>query len=200
MVYLTFDAGYENGNVSKILDVLKEENVPGTFFILQNLIRKNPELVKRMVEEGHLVGNHTAHHKNMSCASDEALINEIKLLEDKYQELIGQEMPKFYRPPEGRFSEENLKCLTENGYQTVFWSFAYPDWDNNRQMPEKKAEKIILDNLHNGSILLLHPTSATNAAVLGNVIREIKNQGYKFGRIDEIAYQKIEKIDEQLKK
>ncbi|MBE6530319.1 MAG: delta-lactam-biosynthetic de-N-acetylase [Ruminococcaceae bacterium] len=200
VVYLTFDAGYENGNVSKILDVLKEENVPGTFFILQNLIRKNPELVKRMVEEGHLVGNHTAHHKNMSYASDEALINEIKLLEDKYQELIGQEMPKFYRPPEGRFSEENLKCLTENGYQTVFWSFAYPDWDNNRQMPEKKAEKIILDNLHNGSILLLHPTSATNAAILGNVIREIKNQGYKFGRIDEIAYQKIEKIDEQVKK
>lgn len=186
VVYLTFDAGYENGNVEKILDVLKEENVPGTFFILQNLIRKNPELVKRMAEEGHLVGNHTAHHKDMSRASDETLLEEIRLLEDDYRDLTGQEMPKFYRPPEGRFSEANLKVLTENGYQTVFWSFAYPDWDNNRQMPAEKAKKIILENLHPGAVLLLHPTSATNAAVLKDVICEIKNQGYKFGRIDEI--------------
>lgn len=186
VVYLTFDAGYENGNVAKVLDVLKEEAVPGTFFILQNLICKEPELVKRMVAEGHLVGNHTAHHRDMSRASDEALMEEITLLEDEYRDLLGQEMPKFYRPPEGRFSEANLKTLTENGYQTVFWSFAYPDWDNNRQMPPQKAEKIILENLHNGAILLLHPTSATNAAVLKDVIKAIKAQGYRFGRIDEI--------------
>ena len=187
VVYLTFDAGYENGNVSKILDVLKEEDVPGTFFILKNLVCKNPELVKRMVEEGHLVGNHTAHHKDMSRADDAALMSEIQLLEADYQALIGQEMPKFYRPPEGRFSQSNLQCLTENGYQTVFWSFAYPDWDNNRQMPAEKAKKIILENLHNGAILLLHPTSATNAAILKQVIQEIKNQGFRFGRIDEIC-------------
>lgn len=186
VVYLTFDAGYENGNVAKVLDVLKEEAVPGTFFILQNLICKEPELVKRMVAEGHLVGNHTAHHRDMSRASDEALMEEITLLEDEYRDLLGQEMPKFYRPPEGKFSEANLKTLTENGYQTVFWSFAYPDWDNNRQMPPQKAEKIILENLHNGAILLLHPTSATNAAVLKDVINAIKAQGYRFGRIDEI--------------
>ena len=178
---------YENGNVAKILDVLKEETVPGTFFILQNLISKNPELVQRMVSEGHLVGNHTAHHHDMSRSNDRALMEEIELLESQYSELIGQEMPKFYRPPEGRFSQANLKCLTEKGYQTVFWSFAYPDWDNNRQMPAQKAEKIILENLHNGAILLLHPTSATNAAILQQVIQEIKNQGYRFGRIDEIC-------------
>ena len=187
VVYLTFDAGYENGNVARILDVLQEESVPGTFFILENLICKEPELVKRMVEEGHLVGNHTAHHRDMSRADDEALMKEINLLEDEYRELTGQQMPKYYRPPEGRFSRENLKCLTENGYTTVFWSFAYPDWDNNRQMPAQKAEKIVLENLHNGSVLLLHPTSATNAAILKDVIKEIKNQGYRFGRIDEIA-------------
>ena len=186
VVYLTFDAGYENGNVAKILDVLKEENVAGTFFILENLIYKEPELVKRMVQEGHLVGNHTAHHKDMSRASNETLLKELEMLESEYTELIGEDMPRYYRPPEGRFSESNLKCLTENGYQTVFWSFAYPDWDNNRQMPAEKAKKIILENLHNGAILLLHPTSATNAAVLGDVIREIKVQGYRFGRIDEL--------------
>lgn len=196
VVYLTFDAGYENGNVAKVLDVLKEEAVPGTFFILQNLICKEPELVKRMVAEGHLVGNHTAHHRDMSRASDEALMEEITLLEDEYRDLLGQEMPKFYRPPEGRFSEANLKTLTENGYQTVFWSFAYPDWDNNRQMPPQKAEKIILENLHNGAILLLHPTSATNAAVLKDVIKAIKAQGYRFGRIDEIKLQRAENAED----
>ncbi len=186
IIYLTFDAGYENGNVEKILDVLREEDVTGTFFILENLIRKNPELVKRMAAEGHLVGNHTARHKDMSRANDEELMREINRLEEAYYDLIGKEMPKFYRPPEGKFSESNLKTLTENGYQTVFWSFAYPDWDNNRQMPPEKAEKIVLDNLHNGAILLLHPTSATNAAILKDLIREIKKQDYKFGRIDEI--------------
>ena len=186
VVYLTFDAGYENGNVAKTLDALKEENAVGTFFILENLVCKEPELVKRMVEEGHLVGNHTAHHKDMSRASDEALMQELKTLETEFAEVTGTDLPHYYRPPEGRFSESNLKCLTENGYQTVFWSFAYPDWDNNRQMSAEKAKKIIFENLHNGAILLLHPTSATNAAVLGDVIREIKAQGYRLARIDEL--------------
>lgn len=189
VVYLTFDAGYENGNVAKILDVLKEENVPGTFFILQNLIRKEPALVKRMKAEGHLIGNHTAHHHDMSRANDEELMKEIEVLEQTYSDLTGEEMPRFYRPPEGRFSEANLKTLTENGYQTVFWSFAYPDWDNNRQMSAQKAEKIVLENLHNGAILLLHPTSATNAAILKDLIQKMKEQGYRFGRIDEIKLQ-----------
>ena len=113
-------------------------------------------------------------------------MKEIGVLEQTYSDLTGEEMPRFYRPPEGRFSEANLKTLTENGYQTVFWSFAYPDWDNNRQMSAQKAEKIVLENLHNGAILLLHPTSATNAAILKDVIRKIKEQGYRLGRIDEI--------------
>ena len=187
VVYLTFDAGYENGNISKIMDILRAENVKGTFFILENLIEKNPELVKRMRAEGHTVANHTAHHKDMSTVSDEVLLKELHTLEDDYRNLTGEEMPRFYRPPEGRFSRANMECLSRNGYRTVFWSFAYADWDNNRQISPERAKKIILDNVHNGEIMLLHPTSATNAKVLGDVIRELKSQGYRFGTPDELA-------------
>lgn len=196
VIYLTFDAGYENGNVSKVLDVLKEENVPGSFFILEHLIQKNPELVKRMVAEGHLVANHTARHKDMSKADNSTLLKELETLEKQYYDLTGQEMPKFYRPPEGRFSRSNLECLKENGYKTIFWSFAYPDWDNQRQMPPEKATKIILENLHNGEIMLLHPTSATNASILKNVIRELKSQGYRFAKVDELVYHDLQKGQE----
>lgn len=184
IAYLTFDAGYENGNVAKILDALKEEDVRGTFFILEHLIDAEPELVKRMVAEGHTVGNHTARHRDMSRASDQALMAELQTLERSFLELTGVPMAKLYRPPEGCFSRRNLECLKENGYRTVFWSFAYPDWDNGRQLAPEKAKSIILDNLHNGAILLLHPTSATNAAILGDVIREMKAQGYRFATPD----------------
>ena len=187
VIYLTFDAGYENGNVAKILDVLQEENVPAAFFILQNLIYKNAALVKRMVSEGHLVCNHTAHHKDMSQYSNEAFLAELRTLEALYKEKIGGEMAKYYRPPEGVFSRENLICATENGYKTIFWSFAYPDWDNNKQMNTEKAKTIILDNLHNGEIMLLHPTSNTNAQILAAVIREARAQGYRFGTLDELT-------------
>ena len=186
VLYLTFDAGYENGNIVKILDVLKAEDVKGTFFILENLIEKNPDLIQRMLEEGHILANHTAHHKDMSSASDETLMNEIHSLEETFKNLTGQELSHLYRPPEGRFSKANLECLHQNGYRTVFWSFGYPDWDNNRQMSPAKAKKIILENIHNGEIMLLHPTSATNAAVLGDVIRELKAQGYRFATIAEL--------------
>ena len=140
-----------------------------------------------MRAEGHTVANHTAHHKDMSAVSDEALLKELHTLEDDYRNLTGEEMPRFYRPPEGRFSRANMECLSRNGYRTVFWSFAYTEWDNNRQMSPERAKKIILDNVHNGEIMLLHPTSATNAKVLGDVIRELKAQGYRFGTPDELA-------------
>ena len=188
VVYLTFDAGYENGNVAKVLDVLKEEQVPGAFFVLKHLIEANTELVLRMVEEGHLVCNHTMHHKDMTqMTSQEDFLSELQGLEALFYEKTGSVMPKYYRPPEGRFSESNLKYASSAGYKTIFWSFAYADWDNNRQMSPEKAEKIILDNVHNGAILLLHPTSATNAAVLGDVIRTLKAQGYRFGTLDELV-------------
>lgn len=184
MVYLTFDAGYENGNVEKILDVLKEKDVPGAFFILINLVNKNGDLVKRMVDEGHLVCNHTAIHKDMSKITDEKVFgDELKKLSDAYEALTGSEIAPFYRAPEGRFSEQNLKFAENLGYSTVLWSFAYADWDNNSQMSPEAAQKKILDNVHNGAVLLLHPTSATNASILGNVIDALKEEGYSFGTL-----------------
>lgn len=187
VIYLTFDAGYENGNVEKTLDILRDENIPAAFFILQNLIVKNPDLVKRMAGEGHMVCNHTARHKDMSTWQNDAVLAELQALETLYSEHIGGVMSKYYRPPEGVFSRENLACLSQNGYKTVFWSFAYPDWDNNRQMTPEKAKGIILDNLHNGEVMLLHPTSETNVQILTGVIREIRAQGYRFGTLDELT-------------
>ncbi len=192
VIYLTFDAGYENGNIAKILDILKEEEVPAAFFILGHLITEETELVKRMQAEGHLVCNHTVHHRDMSAASDAELIAELEELEALYRTHIGGELAPYYRPPEGRFSRANLKAVAQKGYATVFWSFAYPDWDNDRQMSPEKARSIILDNLHNGEVMLLHPTSATNAAVLQDVIREAKNAGYRFGTLDELVCKRIE--------
>lgn len=187
VIYLTFDAGYENGNIEKTLNILRDENVPAAFFILQNLIYKNPDLVKRMKEEGHLVCNHTAHHKDMSSVGNELFLAELHELETIYTERIGGEMAKYYRPPEGVFSRENLICASGNGYKTIFWSFAYPDWDNNRQMSVQKAKEIILDNVHNGEVMLLHPTSSTNAAILRDVIGTLKEMGYRFGTLDELT-------------
>ncbi len=187
VIYLTFDAGYENGNIEKTLNILRDENVPATFFILDTMLYKSQELVARMVNEGHTVANHTARHKDMSQYSNDAFLAELRALEDLYQEKIGQEMPKYYRPPEGVFSRENLVCAAEKGYKTIFWSFAYPDWDNNKQMSPEKAKQIILDNLHNGEVMLLHPTSETNVEILADVIREARAQGYRFGTLDELT-------------
>jgi peptidoglycan-N-acetylmuramic acid deacetylase len=186
VVYLTFDAGYENGNVEKILDVLNREQVTGAFFILGNLIKRNPELVLRMADEGHLVCNHTFHHKNITTLTDTELYDEISSLEAAYQELTGKEMSKYFRPPEGVFDAKSLQYLNEHGYKTVFWSFAYADWDNHKQMNPDHAKKKIMDHIHNGEVMLLHPTSATNAQILGAVIQEIKSLGYRFGSLDEL--------------
>ena len=188
VVYLTFDAGYENGNVERILDVMKAENVKGAFFILGNLISKNPELVRRMADEGHIVCNHTNRHRDMTTVrSVEEFRTELESLELLYREKIGEEMAKYYRPPEGRFSEETMRYASELGYKTIFWSFAYADWDNAKQPSPEAAKKKILDNIHNGAVILLHPTSATNAEILGDVVRELKRQGYRFGTLDELT-------------
>ena len=190
VVYLTFDAGYENGNVAKILDVMKEQRVSGAFFVLGNLIEKNPDLIRRMDEEGHIVCNHTDKHRDMSkCFSKSEFETELRALEEKYYRCTGKEMKKYYRPPEGRFSLENMNFAHELGYKTIFWSFAYADWDNNKQMSPEDAKKKILANIHNGAIILLHPTSATNANILGEIIVELKSQGYRFGTLDELTGQ-----------
>lgn len=187
-VYLTFDAGYENGNIEKILNILKEKKVVGAFFILENLINRNPELVLRMSNEGHWVCNHTAHHKDMSMINDITIFEkELNDLNDAYEELTGKSIKKYYRPPEGKFSLLNLKYASQLGYQTVFWSFAYADWDNAKQPSNEYAKKKIIENIHNGAVILLHPTSKTNAAILGELIDEIRSLGYDFGTLDQLS-------------
>ena len=187
VVYLTFDVGYENGNVSKTLDVLKKEEAIGAFFILGNVLEANTELAVRMFDEGHLVCNHTFSHKPMVGRSEEAFVKELQKLETYCFELTGCQLSKFYRPPEGRFDEASLMYAQKMGYKTVFWSFAYADWDNNKQMSPEKAKQKILENLHNGEIMLLHPTSSTNAEILGDIIKELKAQGFRFGTLDQLT-------------
>lgn len=190
VIYLTFDAGYENGNVEKILDILKKHEVPAAFFVLENLVCRNTDLVERMANEGHLVCNHTAKHKNMARINDKSEFeNELRTLERVYKEKTGKELAKFYRPPEGTFSVSNLKHAKELGYTTVFWSFAYADWDNNKQYDESRALEMILSHVHNGEIMLLHPTSATNAAILDEVLATLKSRGYRFGTLEELCRQ-----------
>ena len=187
VIYLTFDVGYENGNVERVLDALEEQDVKGAFFVLGNVIKNNTDLIMRMFDEGHLVCNHTYSHKDITCESAEELKDEIEKLEAECLEKTGKQMSKFFRPPEGRFNKDSLKMLDSWGYTTVFWSFAYADWDNNRQMSDEKARQKILDNVHNGEIMLLHPTSQTNANILSDVIKELKEEGYRFGTLDELC-------------
>lgn len=187
VIYLTFDAGYENGNIECILNTLEEENVKATFFVLENLITKNPELILRMNEEGHLICNHTSTHINITKAKNKEEIKfELENLENLFFNLTNRKMPKYFRPPEGCFNEKALECINSLGYKTVLWSFAYNDWDNNDQPSQEEAKKKILENVHNGEIMLLHPTSKTNALILKDIIHELRNQGFKFGIINEL--------------
>lgn len=186
-LYITFDAGYENGNIEKILDVLKAEKVPAAFFILDNLIIKNTDLVIRMADEGHLVCNHTRNHKDLSRAGESEIAESLSSLERIYEEKTGREMAKYFRFPEGKYSIDALKAVEALGYKTIFWSFGYDDWDNNRQPNKEKAIKKILDNTHNGEIILLHPTSSTNADILATLISEWRKMGYSFGTLDELT-------------
>ena len=186
-LYLTFDAGYENGNIEKILDTLKAEGVPAAFFLLDNIILKNTELVNRMADEGHLVCNHTKNHKNLSFATEEQIKDDLTALEDIYRERCGREMAKYFRFPEGSYSIEALKAVDKLGYKTIFWSFAYDDWDNGRQPDPQKAIKKLLDNTHNGAVILLHPTSATNSKILPELIHRWREMGYTFGTLDDLT-------------
>lgn len=191
-VYLTFDAGYENGYTEGILDVLKEEKVPAAFFVVGNYIEENPELTKRMAAEGHIVGNHTMHHPDMSAISDEAgFRKEMSELEEAYKKAVGQDMLKFYRPPQGKYSESNLKMASNMGYTTVFWSLAYVDWLQDNQPAKEDALDILNRRIHPGAIVLLHSTSKTNAEILQELIQGWKAEGYTFKSISELGACKL---------
>lgn len=186
VIYLTFDAGYENGNVESIVDALDEEGVKGSFFILKHLMDSSPSLVKKLSDNGHCVCNHTMTHKNMVGFSKDQIAREILGLEEQYKKLTGREMSKFFRPPEGTFDAELLRNVNELGYRTVLWSFAYADWDNEKQVSESEAMDLILKNIHNGEIMLLHPTSKTNASIIKELIRELKGRGFRFATLDQL--------------
>ena len=187
VLYLTFDAGYENGYTEKILDILQKHEVKAAFFLVGNYLQKNADLVRRMVEEGHIVGNHTMTHPDMSAITEkEAFQKELTGLESLFQEITGKELPKFYRPPQGIYSEENLKLAKELGYKTVFWSLAYRDWENNNQPTADYAFAKLLPRTHNGAVILLHSTSKTNAEVLDELLTRWESDGYRFETIDKL--------------
>lgn len=183
-LYLTFDEGYEAGYTSKILETLKNENVKAAFFITAHYVNSQPDLVNQMIDEGHIVGNHTVNHKSMPDLEDEKVKKEINDLHTAIYEKFNYEM-KYMRPPKGEFSERTLKLTEMLGYKTVMWSFAYEDWNEDRQPDEKQSKNRILNNLHNGEIILLHGNSRTNTNILGDIIREAKNMGYEFKSLDE---------------
>ena len=182
-VYLTFDEGYEAGYTPKILDTLKENNVKAAFFITAHYLNSKPELVERMINEGHIVGNHTVNHKSMPDLDDNTLKEEVQKLHTAVFQKFGYEM-KYLRPPKGEFSERTLALTKNLGYTTVMWSLAYDDWDESKQGREEYAKKKVLDNIHNGAVILLHANSKDNSNILDNLIKEIKNSGYEFKLLD----------------
>ena len=187
VIYLTFDSGYENGSTAKILDVLKKHEVKAAFFLVGNYIQRNADLVRRMVQEGHIVGNHTMHHPDMSKLSDKAAFaKELQDLEALFKETTGQELPKYYRPPQGLYSESNLKMAQELGYKTVFWSLAYVDWNNDAQPTKEQAFAKLLPRIHPGAVVLLHSTSQTNAEILDELLTKWKEEGYRFSTLEEL--------------
>ena len=147
-------------------------------------MEKNKDLVRRMVEEGHIVGNHTMHHPDMQKKDAEAFARELRDLEDLFREITGKEMPKYYRPPQGLYSQKNLEMARSLGYKTVFWSLAYADWDNNKQPTKEYAFSKLLPRIHNGAVLLLHSTSKTNAEILDELLTRYKEMGYTFASLD----------------
>lgn len=187
VLYLTFDSGYENGCTEKILDTLKKHNVPAAFFLVGHYMEKNADLVRRMVEEGHIVANHTMHHYDMSKLSEKAeFAKELTDLEELFASITGKELPKYYRPPQGIYSKENLEMAKELGYKTVFWSLAYVDWNNDAQPTKEQAFEKLIPRVHNGAVVLLHSTSQTNAQILDELLTKWKDMGYSFESIDKL--------------
>ena len=187
VIYLTFDCGYENGYTEQILDVLKAHNAPAAFFVVGHMIESAPEIVRRMAAEGHIVGNHTYHHPDMSAIAEQAAFQEeLSSLEALYRETTGREMSRFYRPPQGKYSVENLKQAQAMGYRTVFWSLAYVDWYTDNQPSAEEAFSKLIPRIHDGAIVLLHSTSRTNAEILDELLKRWEDMGYRFASLEEL--------------
>lgn len=179
-LYLTFDCGYENGNTPLILDVLKKHKVPAIFFVTGHFMEQNPELVKRMATEGHIVGNHTYHHPDLTKVSKEKFNEELTLIENKYTEITGEEMVRFIRPPEGHFNQQVLDWSKERGYYMLLWSLAYIDWHVDQQKGWQYAYDQLMGRVHPGAIILMHSISKDNAECLDQLIPKLREEGYEF--------------------
>ena len=187
VIYLTFDCGYENGYTASILDTLKKHNAPAAFFVVGNMIESAPDLIRRMVAEGHMVGNHTYHHPDMSSISDQAAFQkELESLEALFQETTGQTMSKYYRPPQGKYNVENLRQAKALGYKTILWSLAYVDWYVDDQPTPEQAYSKLLPRIHDGAIVLLHSTSRTNAEILDELLTKWEEMGFSFASLDQL--------------
>nr|WP_229722270.1 delta-lactam-biosynthetic de-N-acetylase [Priestia taiwanensis] len=197
-VYLTFDNGYENGFTPKILDVLKEKKVLATFFITGQFIKENPDLVKRMVDEGHIVGNHTWHHPNLTTVNNVRLEKELTLLKDEFKQLTGKDEMTYMRPPEGVFSERTLAVTKKLGYRHIMWSLAFLDWKVEEQHGWKYSYDNVMRKIHPGAVILLHTISSDNAHALGSIIDGVREKGYEFKSLDDLL--KPEKKQEKKEK
>lgn len=188
VLYLTFDCGYENGNTEPILDALKKHHAPATFFVVGHYLETEPELVKRMVEEGHAVGNHTYHHPDMSSISDmESFGNEVNDVAQLFREITGTELSPYYRPPQGKCNVKNLEMAEELGYYTIFWSLAYVDWNQDNQPSHEEAFDKLTTRVHPGAVVLLHNTSNTNGEILDELLTRWENMGYSFKPLSELV-------------
>lgn len=186
-LYLTFDCGYENGNTATILEALKKHHAPATFFVVGHFLESSPELAKQMVEDGHQVGNHTYHHLDMQKLSDLSTFQkEIKDVEKLFTEITGEKMAPCYRPPQGKYSLENMQMAKDMGYHTIFWSLAYVDWNVDKQPSHEEAFQKLTGRVHPGAVVLLHNTSKTNGEILDELLSKWEEMGYQFGRLDEL--------------
>lgn len=189
VIYLTFDCGYENGNTEPILDALKQHNAPATFFVVGHFLETAPELVKRMVEDGHTVGNHTYHHPDMSKISDRTSFQkEMDAVKDLFREVTGAELAMYYRPPQGKYSTVNLQMAKEMGYSTFFWSLAYVDWNVDAQPGHEEALEKLTKRIHPGAIVLLHSTSKTNGEIMDELLCKWEEMGYTFGKLEKLLH------------
>lgn len=188
VLYLTFDCGYENGNTEKILDALQKHNAKATFFVVGHFLESAPDLVKRMKEEGHMVGNHTWHHPDMDTIAEEAKFREeLDLVSAKYKEITGEELNRFYRPPQGKYNLNNLAMAKKLGYQTIFWSLAYVDWNVDAQPTKEEAFSKLTGRVHPGAVVLLHNTSKTNGEILDELLTKWEEMGYHFGTLEDLT-------------
>jgi peptidoglycan-N-acetylmuramic acid deacetylase len=186
IIYLTFDDSPNGGNIPEILDILKKHNACASFFMNEGYIRKNPDVINRLIDEGSIVCNHTSNHVVSANLSIESLEEELKGVENAYRDVTGLELPKYFRPPEGKFNEVLLCNLNKLGYTAVFWSFDYVDWKLNKQPRQEEAFELMINSTHPGEILLLHTQSETNVNILDRIITAWEEQGYTFGTVDRI--------------